>query len=78
MYKLILYTFEVYVLTNIFSPNWYSTTFQIQIMRRMLNYSAAELAQITVQPSASSDQIEVQQAQSTWNTKWTSSIMRFK
>lgn len=37
---------------------------------RMLNYSAAEPAQITVQPSTYSDQIEVQQAKSAWNTKW--------
>lgn len=38
---------------------------------------ATEPAETTVQPSTSSDQIEVQ-AQSTWNTKWSSSIMRFK
>lgn len=36
----------------------------------MLNYSAAEPAQITVQPSTYFDQIEVQQAKSAWNTKW--------
>ncbi|KAJ8705682.1 hypothetical protein PYW08_012728 [Mythimna loreyi] len=38
---------------------------------------ATEPAETTVQPSTSSDQIEVQ-AQSTWNTKWASSVMRFK
>ncbi|XP_063235885.1 uncharacterized protein LOC134538481 isoform X2 [Bacillus rossius redtenbacheri] len=40
--------------------------------------SAAEPAQITVRPDTSPDQIEAQQAQSTWNAKWASSIMRFK
>lgn len=38
---------------------------------------ATEPAETTVQPSTFSDQIEVQ-AQSTWNTKWSSSIIRFK
>ncbi|KAE9533451.1 hypothetical protein AGLY_009089 [Aphis glycines] len=57
--KNILAPSKIYVLTKIVRPNWYSTTFQIQIIRTMLNYSAAEPAQITVlQPSASSDQIE--------------------
>ncbi|XP_045783509.1 zinc finger protein 184-like isoform X2 [Maniola jurtina] len=38
---------------------------------------ATEPAETTLQSSTSSDQIEVQ-AQSTWNTKWSSSIIRFE
>lgn len=40
--------------------------------------ASSEPAQIAAQSGTSSDRIEVQQAQSTWNTKWASSIMRFK
>ncbi|CAH0404007.1 unnamed protein product [Chilo suppressalis] len=40
--------------------------------------SLPEPARIIVQPGTSSDQIEVGKAQSTWNTKWALSIMRFK
>ncbi|XP_047993196.1 uncharacterized protein LOC125231705 [Leguminivora glycinivorella] len=39
---------------------------------------AAEPVQTTVRPSTSSDLVQVQQAQSTWNTKWKVSIKRFK
>lgn len=39
---------------------------------------AAEPVQTTVQPSTTSDLVEVQQAQSTWNAKWKLSIRRFK
>ncbi|XP_044581138.1 uncharacterized protein LOC123262784 isoform X2 [Cotesia glomerata] len=54
------------------------TSAQRQLTHQQRRTSAAEPAQITVQPGTSSDQIEVQQAQSTWNTKWAYSIMRFK
>lgn len=54
------------------------TSTQRQLTHQQRRTSAAEPAQITVQPGTSSDQIEVQQAQSTWNTKWAFSIMRFK
>ncbi|CAG5020714.1 unnamed protein product [Parnassius apollo] len=50
---------------------------QQQLTNQQPQSLAAEPAQTTVQPGTSSDQIEVQQAQSTWNTKWKSSIMRF-
>ncbi|CAH2217604.1 jg13533 [Pararge aegeria aegeria] len=42
-----------------------------------INVQPDTSAQITVQPSTS-DPIGVQKAQSTWNTKWASAIMRFK
>ncbi|CAG5075517.1 Protein of unknown function, partial [Cotesia congregata] len=51
---------------------------QRQLTHQQRRTLAAEPTQITVQPGTSSDQIEVQQAQSTWNTKWAYSIVRFK
>ncbi|GBP70860.1 hypothetical protein EVAR_53524_1 [Eumeta japonica] len=51
---------------------------QRQLTHQQHQTSTAEPAQVTIQPGTSSDQIKVQQTQSTWNTKWASSIMRFK
>ncbi|XP_075220469.1 uncharacterized protein LOC142323950 isoform X1 [Lycorma delicatula] len=60
------------------TSNDVQTGTQRQLTYQQRQTLAAEPAQTTVQPGTTSDQIKVQQAQSTWNTKWASSLMRCK